>query len=95
VSELGAAGVAAKDWTNEDLDRKSEAAIRAGIRPGDRWKGQHWTPEQDALLGADHDEVIAETIRRTAVAVRCRRTRKGIKKYVDRRCRGAGLPPPG
>jgi hypothetical protein len=81
VSERGAAGVAAKDWTDEELDRKSEAAIRAGIRPGDRWKHQHWTPEQDALLGTDHDEVIAEKIGRTTIALRSRRVNFSISAH--------------
>src|SRR4051812_42013005 len=32
VSEPGAAGIRAKDWTDEELDRKAEAARRCGTR---------------------------------------------------------------
>src|SRR5204862_171301 len=80
----GAADIRAKDWTDEELDRKSVIAKRAGIRPGDRWKDRRWTREQEALLGTDLDEVIAERIGRTTQAVRCRRTGRGIRTFRDR-----------
>jgi hypothetical protein len=81
VSERGAAGIKAKDWTDEELDRKSEVAKRAGIRPGDRWKDRHWTPEEDALLGTDHDRAVAGRIGRTRSAVTTRRVNSGIRAF--------------
>jgi hypothetical protein len=32
--------MAAEDWADDELDRKSEVAIAYDIRPGDRWKDQ-------------------------------------------------------
>jgi len=55
---------------------EEERALRAqaskGRKPPDRWKGKHWTPEELALVGEDHDEAIAKRIGRTREAVRDR-----------------------
>lgn len=85
VSEKGAAGIKAKEWTDEELDRKAEAAKRCGTRPGERWSELRWTADQDALLGTDDDEVIGARIGRTAAAVRSRRQLKKVPRFRDRR----------
>jgi hypothetical protein len=81
VSERGAAGIKEKDWTDEELDRKSEVAKRAGLRPGGRWKDRHWTEAEDALLGTDQDRVIAARIGRTRSAVTTRRVNFDIRAF--------------
>jgi transposase-like protein len=83
----GAAAVRAKEWTDEELDAKAEAAKRCGNRPPPRWTPATgaWTAAQLKLLGTDHDEAIAERIGRTPGAVRCKRTRAKIPAYRDRR----------
>jgi hypothetical protein len=85
VCELGAAGIAVKDWTDEELDRKAEAAQKVRVRPPPRWTFTGWTDEQRALLGTADDDVIGQQIGRTAGAVRCKRTRAGIWTFLDRR----------
>jgi hypothetical protein len=87
VSELGAAVTAAKDWTDEETDRKSAAAVKAGVRPPPRWEAAGWTDAQKALLGTAEDAVIGRRIGRTVGAVRCKRTRAGIRTFRDRRFR--------
>jgi hypothetical protein len=87
VSAKGAAGVRAKKWTDEELDRKAAAAKRCGTRPGERWGELRWTPDQEALLWTAPDEEVAGRIGRTTQAVRCRRTRAGIRTLLDRRYR--------
>jgi hypothetical protein len=88
----GAAGVKAKDWTDGELDRKSEAAKRCDTRPPSRWVETGWTPEQDALLGTDDDDGIGARIGRTAEAVRSRRSDLGVETFRDRRFRATNLP---
>ena len=66
----GAAGIKAKDWTDEELDAKSATAKRLGLRPGNRWAETGWTAEQLALPGTDTDEAIAPKVGRTRAAVR-------------------------
>jgi hypothetical protein len=57
VSERGAAGMKAKVWTEAELDARSELAKSLGLKPTGRWGRDGWTPEPDALLGTDHDDV--------------------------------------
>jgi hypothetical protein len=83
----GAEGIQAKDWTDEELDRESAAAKACGTRPGPRWTDTGWTPGQLALLGADHDEVIAARVGRTPGAVTTKRVRRKIPAFRDRRRR--------
>jgi hypothetical protein len=87
VSELGAAGIMAKDWSDAELDRKAEAARKAGIRPPPRWSLTDWTDEERSLLGTAEDAAIGEQIARSTGAVRCKRTRAGIATFRDRRRR--------
>jgi hypothetical protein len=53
-------------------------------------KTARWTPEQDRLLGTDHDRVIAARIGRTAAAVRARRAKLGIPPYSGWAAKGRG-----
>ena len=77
-----------KDWTDEELESKSELAKRLGLRPQrwTVWTGA-WTAREFRLLGIHDDEVIAAQIGRTPEAVRCQRERRGIPKFRDRRRR--------
>jgi hypothetical protein len=47
--------------------------------------GPSWTAEELALLGSDHDEVIAQRIGRTAGAVGQKRRALKIAVFRDRR----------
>jgi hypothetical protein len=87
ASLQGGAAMRAKDWTDEELDRKSAAARARGTRPGPRWKDTGWTPDQLALLGTDDDEVIARKVGRTPGAVRSQRAVRKIPAFRDRRRR--------
>ncbi len=71
-----------KDWTEEETDRKAEAAKKAGMRRT-RWTPATgaWRSEEEALLGTDHDPVIAASIGRTVHAVTSHRTRLGIQAF--------------
>jgi hypothetical protein len=59
----------------------------AGCTPASRPSGgvNYWTAEEPALLGADHDEVIAAKVGRTATAVEWKRGVLKIPPFVDRR----------
>jgi hypothetical protein len=48
-------------------------------------RAREWTDEELALLGTDHDEVIAKKIGRTAGAVGQKRREQGVKLFRDRR----------
>ena len=72
-SAKGAAAMKSKEWTAEELDRKSKLSKRLGLKPTGRWAIGGWTDEQRALLGTDDDEVIAAQIGRTKGAVRAQR----------------------
>jgi hypothetical protein len=65
VSERGAAGIVAKEWTHAELAARSDLAKQLGRRPPDRWAKTGWTAAQEALLGTDHDDVIAEKLGRS------------------------------
>src|SRR5262249_10128402 len=78
VSDRGAAGIKAKEWTDAELAARSELSKRLGLKPPGRWAETGWTAAQEALLGTDHDDVIAERIGRTPEAVTMRRKRKKI-----------------
>lgn len=71
-----------KEWTNQELDAKSEIAKQTGIKPA-RWTPTNggWTQEELALLGIDHDPVIAERIGRTRSAVTSMRVRLKIQAF--------------
>jgi hypothetical protein len=86
----GARSIKKKVWTPRELLRKSKAAKGVGLKPGPRWTPENggWTPEEVALLGTDHDEVVGERIGRTADAVRCKRKMLRIPTFRDRRYRG-------
>ena len=83
----GAAGIKAKEWTDEELDARAERSKRLGLKPTGRWAVGGWTDEERALLGTDDDDVIAHRIGRTAEAVRCERTRRKVPAFRDRRRR--------
>ncbi len=42
--------------------------------------GQPWMPYEDALLGTDHDRVVAAQLHRSSVAVSNRRKKLGIRR---------------
>jgi hypothetical protein len=81
VSDRGAVGMKAKVWTAAELDARSELAKRLGRTVTGRWDEDGWTPEQDALLGTDHDDAIAARIGRTKSAVTTRRVRRKIPAF--------------
>ena len=62
----GAAGIKAKVWTDEELDAKAELLKRLGLKPSGMWKVGEWRKRELAVLGTDHDEVIAARIGRTS-----------------------------
>ena len=76
-----------REWTDEERDQQSSRSKRLGLRPLNRWAEGGWTPEQVAMLGTDHDEVIAKKVGKTTNAVTRRRTREGIAAHRDRRRR--------
>jgi hypothetical protein len=73
VRAKGAAGIKAKEWTDEELDARSELSRRLGLKPTERWDNGGWTDEESALLGTDDDDVIGAKIGRSAEAVRGQR----------------------
>jgi hypothetical protein len=70
-----------KEWTADELDRKSKLSKRLGLKPAGRWAIGGWTDEQRALLGTDNDEVIAARVGRTKGAVQAKRAVLGIKVF--------------
>src|SRR5262249_5257317 len=88
ASERGAAAMRGKEWTDEERDARAELARRLGLRLPDRWAAGGWSAEQLALLGTDHDEVIAKRVGRSANAVTVKRVRLKVPAFRDRRCRG-------
>jgi hypothetical protein len=89
VSDRGAAGIRAKEWTHAELDARSKRAKRLGRRPPDRWEGNGaWAATEDALLGTDHDDVITKKIGRTPGAVASRRVKRQIPAFSG--CPGGG-----
>jgi hypothetical protein len=88
------------DYTDAECDERSRRALRLNLaqylRTG--YHGPRWTEAQLRLLSQYPDELVAEKIDRTVVAVRCKRTSLGIPTALDRRRRpcpgrtGAGAP---
>ncbi|MDB5305984.1 MAG: hypothetical protein JWO38_186 [Gemmataceae bacterium] len=85
ASRAGAEGMRAKEWTDEERDRRAELSKELGLRPGPRWADDGWTADQLALLGTDRDEVIAKRVGRAVQAVRVKRDRLKIRAFSDRR----------
>ena len=54
---------------------------------GPRWTPENggWAPGEVALLGTDHDEVIAGKVGRSRSAVVSKRLRLGVPVFRDRR----------
>lgn len=73
----------AKQWTDEELDRKSRVAKKHGNRPPPRWTPGRggWTEEHIALLGTASDAAIALRLERTEFAVKAKRLRLKISAY--------------
>jgi hypothetical protein len=69
-------------WTATERAARSERAKRLGLRPV-RWTPERggWAAEHLALLGTDHDKVIAQRIGRTRSAVKAKRQHLGIAVY--------------
>src|SRR5205085_1150895 len=90
ASERGAAKVRGRPVPASRLRqvRKAAAKARSRVRRG-RWDQTGWTRGQRALLGTDHDEVIAKRLGRSANAVALRRVAAGIPPARDRRRRGS------
>lgn len=85
ASAAGAAACRGVKLPEAACDSRAAAAKAAGRRPPDRWAGRGWTAEQEALLGTAPDAEVAARVGRTAEAVRCRRTGKGIATVRDGR----------
>ena len=83
ASRKGADAMKSKDWTEEECDRKTEAAKRCGTRPPPRWTPEKggWTAGEIELLGTDSDGAIARKLRRTVNAAAIKRGSLGIPKY--------------
>ncbi|MDB5312585.1 MAG: hypothetical protein JWO38_6787 [Gemmataceae bacterium] len=84
ASQTGNEGMKAKEWTDEERDRKAELSNALGLRPGPRWTEDGWTAEQLALLGTDRDEVIAVRVGRSVRAVTVKRVRLKIRAFSGR-----------
>ena len=82
-SAKGAAAMKSKEWTAEELDRKSKLSKLLGLKPTGRWAVGGWTDEQRALLGTDDDEVIAARVGRTKGAVRAQRAVRRIPVFRE------------
>jgi hypothetical protein len=65
----------------KEPDARAELSKRLGRKPTGRWDRDGWTPRQDALLGTDHDDVIARKISRSESAVTSRRVRRKIPAF--------------
>jgi hypothetical protein len=83
AAQLGADAMKAKEWTDDELDAKAERSKALGLKPGPRWTPERggWTAEQVALLGTDHDAVIAQKLDRTRRAVTSQRTLRRIPAF--------------
>jgi transposase-like protein len=83
AAKLGALAVKAKEWTDEELDAKSAAAKRIRLRPPNRWTPERggWSAGEVALLGTDHDKIIAQMLGRTCGAVTTQRTLRKIRAF--------------
>jgi hypothetical protein len=78
----------ATEWTDEELNARAELAKRHGRRFPDRWAEGGWTAAEEALLGTDHDDVIAKKIGRSESAVTSRRVRRKIPAFSGWTCGG-------
>ena len=69
AAQLGAEAIKGKEWSDDELDAKAEAAKRVGLRPPNRWTPERggWTADEVARLATDHDKVIAQKLGRTPV----------------------------
>jgi hypothetical protein len=83
AAQLGADAMKAKEWTDDELDAKSARSKELGLKPGPRWTPERggWAAEQVALLGTDHDKVIAQKLGRTVAAVTSQRTLRKIPAF--------------
>lgn len=81
--QAGAEAMKQKEWTEAEMDVKVVAALRCGTRPGPRWTPATggWTLDEMALLGTDHDQVIAAHIGRTHRAVTFKRLTLRISAF--------------
>ena len=79
----GVTALKAKEWSDDELDVRAELSRRLGLRPGPRWTLERggWTPDELALLGTDHDKVIAEKLGRTLSAVMSKRVQRKIPAF--------------
>jgi hypothetical protein len=77
-SEAGAALRRGQKLSPAEIERRRQTALERAFRPGDRWGDLHWTPAQEALLGALPDLEVATRIGRTEAAVRAKRLRLRI-----------------
>ncbi|HJZ57292.1 MAG TPA: hypothetical protein VKE74_20145 [Gemmataceae bacterium] len=73
VCRKGAEGIKAKVCSDEELDAKAALSKKLGLKPTGRWKVGGWKRKELALLGTDHDEVIAKRIGRSESAVTSKR----------------------
>jgi transposase-like protein len=90
AAKLATEALKAKEWTDAELDAKAATAKRFGHRPGVRWTPERGgrTPEQIALLGTDHDQVIAQKLGRSLGAVATQRTARKIPAFSGSPGRG-------
>lgn len=71
TAEKGAAATQAREWTPAERDAYSRRSKRLRLKPPN--PARVWTAAEEALLGTDRDEVIAERINRSVGAVEARR----------------------
>jgi hypothetical protein len=83
ASKAGAWGIKSKEWTDQELKAKSAVAKKQGVKPGPRWTPANgaWTADQIALLGTDHDKVVAQKLDRSVNAVTVKRVKLHIRAF--------------
>jgi hypothetical protein len=88
-AHAGAEAMKAKEWTDAEIDAKSDLARRLNLgqylKPG--YHGPRWTPAQKKLLGKLTNAEVAARIGRTVGAVRQKRNLAGIRTAWDCRQR--------
>ena len=93
AAEKGAEGVKAREWTEEERERRRRNAVEndLGRNLVTGYHGPLWTAEETALLGTAPDAEVARRIGRTPEAVRVMRDRRGIPRPAGGRWRDEDL----
>jgi hypothetical protein len=87
AAKVGARGMQKRAWSPEEREqrRRRAAALDLGRHLHRGYYGRWWSSKEVALLGTLPDEEVARRVRRTAHAVRQKRTALGIASACDRR----------